>query len=167
MTLSPASSWVLAHLVSALFAGFLSDAIGRKKSLLIDTAVFFFGFGLLALGHSTTVLILGRLLLGYPLVSQVFICEILDTDRRGLGAAMYSILHSVGFFMILFLGAFLPWRLTVSLPMFLAVPIFIGILFLHESPDWLRKNHRFEEMERSVRFYRKYEVNLKYFQLMN
>ena len=100
-------------------------------------------------------------------VRQVYLCEILDTDRRGLGAAMYSILHSVGFFMILFLGAFLPWRLTVSLPMFLAVPIFIGILFLHESPDWLRKNHRFEEMERSVRFYRKYEVNLKYFQLMN
>ena len=103
MTIS-ASSWVLGHLVSAFFAGFLSDAIGRKKSLLIDTAVFFLGFGLLATGHQMTCLILARLLLGYPLVSQVFLCEILDTDRRGLGAAMYSILHSTGFFTVLFLG---------------------------------------------------------------
>ena len=169
-----ASSWVLGHLVSACFAGALSDTIGRRKSLLIDTVVFFFGFGLLATGHLTTCLILARLLLGYPLVSQVYLCEILDPDRRGLGAAMYSILHSIGFFIILFLGnslsqfkfnifmkmtgAFLPWRLTGAIPMFLAVPIFIGIFFLHESPDWLRKNQRFEEMEKAVSFYRRYDV---------
>jgi len=151
-----ASSWVLGHLVSAFFAGFLSDAIGRKKSLLIDTAVFFLGFGLLATGHQMTCLILARLLLGYPLVSQVFLCEILDTDRRGLGAAMYSILHSTGFFVVLFLGAFIPWRLAVAVPMLLALPVFIGLSFLHESPDWLSKKHRFEEMEQSVRFYRRY-----------
>ena len=65
-----ASSWVLGHLVSGLFAGFLNDAIGRKKSLLIDTVVFFVGFLLLAVGNSTAILIVGRILLGYPLVSQ-------------------------------------------------------------------------------------------------
>ena len=89
---------------------------------------------------------------------------------------MYSILHSFGFFLVLFLGnslsqfkfnifmkmsgAFLPWRLTVAIPMFLAVPIFIGIFFLHESPDWLRKNQRLEEMEKAARFYRRYDVKL-------
>ena len=56
--------------MSGLFAGFLNDAIGRKKSLLIDTVVFFVGFLLLAVGNSTAVLIVGRILLGYPLVSQ-------------------------------------------------------------------------------------------------
>ena len=66
-----ASSWVLGHLVSAIFAGFVSDAIGRKKSLLLDTAVFFLGFVMLATGHLPACLIIGRLLLGYPLVSQV------------------------------------------------------------------------------------------------
>ena len=38
---------MLGHLVSAMFAGFLSDAIGRKMSLLLDTGVFFLGFLLL------------------------------------------------------------------------------------------------------------------------
>ena len=66
-----ASSWVLGHLVSAVFAGFVSDAIGRKKSLLLDTTVFFLGFVMLATGHLPACLIIGRLLLGYPLVSQV------------------------------------------------------------------------------------------------
>ena len=94
----------MSHLASALFAGFLNDAIGRKKCLLIDIAVFFLGFGLLAMAVNSACLILGRVLLGYPLVSQVFLCEILSTDRRGMGAAMYSILHSTGFFVVLFLG---------------------------------------------------------------
>jgi len=65
-----ASSWVLGHLVSACFAGFISDTIGRRKSLLLDTVVFFLGFIILATGHLTTCLVLARALLGYPLVSQ-------------------------------------------------------------------------------------------------
>ena len=56
-------------------------------------------------------------------------------------------------------GAFIPWRLAVAVPMLLALPVFIGLSFLHESPDWLSKKHRFEEMEQSVRFYRRYRVN--------
>ena len=56
-------------------------------------------------------------------------------------------------------GAFIPWRLAVAVPMLLALPVFIGLSFLHESPDWLSKKQRFEEMEQSVSFYRRYRVN--------
>jgi len=104
-----ASSWVLGHLLSAIFAGFVSDSIGRKKSLLLDVSVFFVGFTILATSHLTSM-VLARMLLGYPLVSQVFLCEILNPERRGLGAAMYSVLHSIGFFLVLVLGAYIPWR---------------------------------------------------------
>lgn len=34
----------------------------------------------------------------------MYISEILNVDRRGLGAAMYSVLHSFGFFLVLFTG---------------------------------------------------------------
>ena len=37
---------------------------------------------------------------------KVYISEILDEERRGLGAAMYSVLHSFGFFLVLFTGEF-------------------------------------------------------------
>ena len=78
----------------------------------MDTAIFFLGFGLLALAVNSACLILGRVLLGYPLVSQVFLCEILSTDRRGMGAAMYSVLHSTGFFVVLFLGNYIYQYIT-------------------------------------------------------
>ena len=41
---------------------------------------------------------------------KVFLCEILDTNRRGLGAAMYSVLHSLGFCMVLFSGTSSPLK---------------------------------------------------------
>ena len=55
-------------------------------------------------------------------------------------------------------GAFLPWRVAVSIPAIVAVPIFIGICFVHESPDWLNKKQRFEEMEQAASFYRRHSV---------
>ena len=58
-------------MLSALFAGCLSDIIGRKKTLLLDTAMFFIGFTFLAFAERPVHLIIGRLFLGYPLVSQV------------------------------------------------------------------------------------------------
>merc|ERR1711892_1371153 len=136
-----ASSWVLGHLLSACLAGCVNDMIGRKKSLLIDTIVFFLG--------------VARFMLGYPLVSQVYLCEIMSPSRRGLGAAMYSVLHSLGFFLVLILGAFLPWRWAVSVPAFLAVPIFGAIFFLHESPEWLNKMGHEKRCQEALNFYQK------------
>ena len=66
-----ASAWVLSHLVFAPIAGFVTDKIGRRKSLMIDTVLFFFGFVILTVATSLHWLILARLLLGCPLVSQV------------------------------------------------------------------------------------------------
>jgi len=152
-----ASSWVLGHLVSAMFAGFISDMIGRKRSLQLDTAVFFLGFLILTTGHLPTCLIIARLLLGYPLVSQVFLCEILDTNRRGLGAAMYSVLHSLGFCMVLFSGAFIPWRMAIFIPTLMCLPILALVTILHESPDWLIRRGRIEEYNKSMNFYQKLE----------
>lgn len=66
-----ASTWVLAHLVFAPLAGVLSDKIGRRRALMIDTVLFCIGFTILATSHSIPCLILARFLLACPLVSQV------------------------------------------------------------------------------------------------
>ena len=92
---------------------------------------------------------------------------------------MYSVLHSFGFFLVLFtgdsyfskvwcldlnlsltkllikyiLGAYLPWRIAVFLPGILAIPTFVLIMFLHESPEWLLKKGRIEEYKKSVEFF--------------
>ena len=55
-------------------------------------------------------------------------------------------------------GAFLPWRLAVFLPLVLCLPTFLCILFLHESPDWLRKKGRLVQYKQSMAFYQKCQV---------
>ena len=55
-------------------------------------------------------------------------------------------------------GAFLPWRLAVFLPLVLCLPTFVCILFLHESPDWLRKKGRLVQYKQSMAFYQKCQV---------
>jgi len=86
---------------------------------------------------------------------QVYLCEIMSPSRRGLGAAMYSVLHALGFFLVLILGAFLPWRIAVMVPAILAIPTFIAILFLHESPEWLNKNGQTKKCDLACKFYHK------------
>lgn len=47
----------------------------------------------------------------------------------------------------------MPWRIAVFLPGILAIPTFVSILFLHESPEWLLKKGRIDEYKRSMEFY--------------
>ena len=66
-----ASVWVLSHLLFAPVAGFLNDKFGRRKALMVDTLLFSLGFLILTFATSLPCLLLARLLLGCPLVSQV------------------------------------------------------------------------------------------------
>ena len=66
-----ASVWVLSHLLFAPVAGFLNDKFGRRKALMVDTLLFSLGFLILTFSTSLPCLLLARLLLGCPLVSQV------------------------------------------------------------------------------------------------
>ena len=87
-----ASAWVLSHLVFAPIAGFVTDKIGRRKSLMIDTVLFFIGFLILTVATSLPWLILARLLLGCPLVSQVIkrrISQIYVVLKDDIGKVIY------------------------------------------------------------------------------
>ena len=46
------------------------------------------------------------------------------------------------------------------LPLVLCLPTFVCILFLHESPDWLRKKGRLVQYKQSMAFYQKCQVYL-------
>ena len=66
-----ASIWVLSHLVFAPFAGFINDKIGRRKASMIDCLLLFLGFLILTFAPSLPWLVLARVLMGCPNVSQV------------------------------------------------------------------------------------------------
>ena len=67
---------------------------------------------------------------------------------------MYSVLHSIGFCLVLMLGAVVHWRLAMAVPALLALPTMVGIYHLRESPAWLQRRGSTEETRRAADFYR-------------
>ena len=64
-------SWLFGHLASGFLSNPVAELIGRRRSLALDAAVFAAGFFVYAAGESVAALCIGRVLLGYPLVSTV------------------------------------------------------------------------------------------------
>jgi len=140
-----ASSWMLSHLFSAVIAGYISDTIGRRLSLLFDIFCFFAGFSMMMFGTNFAWLMTGRILMGYPLVSQVYMCEVSPVELRGPYSAIYSTLHALGFTSALIFGAYLNWRIAMIPFIAVSIPAFIGVYYLRESPEWLYKKGRYAE----------------------
>ena len=87
-------------------------------------------------------------------LSQVFLCEVASPSRRGLAAAMYAVLHSFGFCMMLLLGAVLHWRVAMAVPVILSLPTMAALANLKESPAWLQRQGRNQEAQEAADFYR-------------
>ena len=68
---------------------------------------------------------------------------------------MYSTLHATGFFMVMILGAYLPWRWAVAIPAFVAFPAFFGISRIYESPEWLHKKGYVQLSTQSTQYYQR------------
>lgn len=79
---------------------------------------------------------------------QVYLCEIVHPDIRGLSGGTYSTLNAVGYSLTLLLGAVLPsWRLALLILGAIHLPILVLIFFVPESPTWLIRKGRTEEAE--------------------
>ena len=143
------------HLVSGVISNPVAELIGRKRSLMLDTIAFAAGFLIFAGGQSVAALCVGRALLGYPLVSTVYQCELVQTSMRGVAAAIFAVTHSIGYSSMLLLGAVSPsWRLAVAVVAVGAAPTLLIVAFLlPESPIWLLRNGKVEEAEESLKRY--------------
>lgn len=148
-----------------LCTGVLSDRYGRRSVLLL-TAVLFFGSALLAAAaHSYPTFILARILGGLAvgaaiLTAPMYIAEIAPADRRGLLVSINQLMIVIGisasFFsndLILTTGAG-SWRWMLGVE---AIPalVFLALLTtVPESPRWLlSRGRRAEALEvmRAVR----------------
>ncbi len=137
----------------ALIAGKLSDAIGRKKLLLICS--FLFALTGLATGWATnfTFFIIARLLSGVAvgvaaLVCPMYIAELSPASIRGRLVTFYQLAIVSGLMLAYFSNYLLlntgdnNWRWMFSSQTIPALLFFGGLFFVPESPRWLIKNNR-------------------------
>lgn len=166
---------LMGTVISTLFAGFLSDRLGRKPVMILSGALFAASIPVIALSHGYEPLILGRLCQGISagligVVVPLYLAECLTPEQRGQGTAMFQWLLTIGIVAAAAVGMYFSLRVDevaklgnaqllyafkdrawrgifwVSLPPGLL--FVIGGFWVAESPRWLfRRGKRQQALE--------------------
>jgi MFS transporter, SP family, solute carrier family 2 (myo-inositol transporter), member 13 len=160
---------LMGTVISTLFAGFLSDRLGRKTVMIASGVLFAISIPLIALSHGYEPLILGRLCQGISagligVVVPLYLAECLTPDQRGQGTAIFQWLLTIGIVVAAIVGMYFSLRVDevakagnpqllfafkdhawrgifwVSLPP--GVLFVIGSIWVAESPRWLFMRHK-------------------------
>ncbi len=139
--------------IGAMFSGRLADIVGRKKVILASAVIFAIGAIWSGISPTAMMLVFARFFIGIAIgVSSfavpLYIAEISPTKTRGTLVSMFQLLITIGI-MVSYLSdsAFaVPdghpdyttcWRPMFYVGVFPALIMFIGMIFLPETPRWL------------------------------
>ena len=160
---SDEASWIAAlsnigQLFGAVMTGVLSGKFGRRPTLMILCVPLLAGWATVGLaGDRVWMFYLGRVLQGVGVMSsvtQVYLVEVADTERRGLFGASGALSVSVGITLVYCLGAVLHWRFVCLVGGLFPIITFIAMMFLPETPPWLVINDKKDEAEKVLRWLR-------------
>lgn len=147
--------------LGAIFGGWLSDKIGRKKGIMTTIILFSFGSILSGLGSTFPVIAAARFINGFGVVASVviamvYIAEMMPTDKRGKYQSLTIASATIG---IPLMGTFAAWYIPQAVDNWRVIfyigggSIFLPILgyfWLKESPRWLVSKGRIAEAEKLV-----------------
>jgi len=155
--------WTVESIVSALLwgavfgtliSGYFSSHFGRRKTILISALIFIVGSLLCSLATSANILIGARFILGTAVgvasfTAPLYLSEISPQKVRGSMISMYQLMITIGIVIAFLSDAWLAsyanfggmtgghWRLMLGIIALPAAVMFVGVLFLPESPRWL------------------------------
>src|SRR5258708_10500719 len=92
---------LVGSVISTLFAGALSDWMGRKLLMTLSGVLFVVSIPVIALSHGYEALVLGRLLQGISagligVVVPLYLAECLSASSRGKGTGIFQWLLTLG-----------------------------------------------------------------------
>ncbi|EPQ65130.1 BgtA-21006 [Blumeria graminis f. sp. tritici] len=149
----PGGSWM-----GAILSGFISDRLGRKKAIETGAIVWCIGSIIVCASQNIPMLIIGRFINGISVglcsaQVPVYITEIAPPSKRGrlVGSQQWAITWGILIMFYIsygcsFIKGTSAFRIPWGLQMLPAIFLFIGLLFLPESPRWLAKKGRWEEV---------------------
>ena len=155
---------LLGSVLSTLFAGLLSDWLGRKPLMILSGVAFAVSIPIIALSQGFWVLFYGRLLQGISggfigIVVPLYLAECLGASNRGKGTAIFQWMLTLGIVAAALVGIYYSYRVQsvataadaatlfdfkqqawrrifwVSLPP--GILFILGSFAVSESPRWL------------------------------
>lgn len=149
------SGVLLGALVGAIVIGPLGDKFGRKKMVLTAAVIFFIGaLGCgLAMGFWSLVLfrfILGIAVGGASTMVPMYLSEVAPAEMRGTLSSLNQLMIMTGIFLAYvtnyaWSGLYSGWRIMLAAATVPAAILFIGGLFLPESPRFLVRVGKVDE----------------------
>jgi sugar porter (SP) family MFS transporter len=152
------SAVLLGALLGAIVSGRLTDHFGRKKLLLIVACIFIFGSLATAIATSIPFLAIGRVVVGIAIgiasyTAPLYISEISPQHQRGALVALNQLAITIGILVSYVVDYGFAyhgeWRWMLGLGAVPGILLFLGMLYLPDSPRWLlTKGH--EKLARSI-----------------
>ena len=141
------SSAIVGSVIGAAANGFLADIYGRKKIIIATSLIFIIGSIMCAYATTAAWLIFSRIIIGIAVgmisfVAPIYLSEVAPEKIRGSLVSLYQLALTAGILLSylinrIFALAEYNWRWMLGSGVIPAVILFIGILFLHDTPRWL------------------------------
>ncbi|WP_433856376.1 sugar porter family MFS transporter [Streptomyces kronopolitis] len=148
------SALLIGAAFGSLLGGRMSDALGRRNSLLWAGAVFLGGALAVALSPGVAAMTVARFVLGLAVgsasvITPLYLSEIAPPHIRGRLVSFNSLMIVSGQLLAYLINAVLAqwgaWRWMLGLAALPAVALFAGLFFLPDTPRWYISKGRRDE----------------------
>ncbi|OOQ59428.1 sugar porter family MFS transporter [Mucilaginibacter pedocola] len=148
---------LIGAVLGAVTSGKLSDAIGRKRMIIVNAVIFTVGAFGCAYAPNVAVLIVMRIIIGIAIgitsyVVPMYISEISPTRARGGMVTLNQLMITIGILVSYAADYWLSddanpesWRWMFLVGFAPAVVLLVGMFFLPETPRWLISKGRWDE----------------------
>lgn len=143
--------------ISSLIVGRLGDIIGRRKTILYGSCIFFVGGALQTLASTLAMMMLGRIIAGLGVgmlstIVPVYQSEISPPHNRGKLACIEFSGNIIGYTTSVwvdygcgYIRSNLSWRIPLLMQCVMGALLAVGSLVIVESPRWLLDTDQDEE----------------------
>ena len=154
------SALLVGAMIGALSSGSAAARLGRRRIALIAAVVFGVGAAGAALSPEVLTLIAFRFVIGIgvglaSVVVPMYLSEISPTSIRGRLTSLNQLMITIGILLAyvvdLVLAPWEAWRWMLGIAVVPAAALFVGMLFMPETPRWLASRGRMDEAEAVLR----------------